>query len=362
MTRQRIRHDSTCQRNGDAAFVRPHDARPARLVAARVAITFTGRAASRGSLPAAVLVLISVLIIVLTTAAHRSCAAFESQPVPTVVATVDAVPITDVEVQRELARTVPDNHLSPDAVSSLRSAALRQLIDRRLVAAYLDQHGFAARPAEVEREIQRIRAHLAQRQQTLDEYLQRSGLTDDQLRTGVAWQFSWSRFTERYLTAENLARFFEQHRRDFDGAEMSVAHILFHIEPPGDARAIATAVSAAEKLRARLSASELTFAEAAARYSSAPTAADGGRLGFIDRHQPMPEAFTVAAFALEPGEVSPPVITAAGVHLIQCLEIKPGPKRWQDVREDLQSAVARHLFHWAADRQRPNARIELTSP
>ena len=73
----------------------------------------------------------------------------------------------------------------------------------------------------------------------------------------------------------------------------------------------------------------------------------------------MPEAFGQAAFALEPGAISPPVVTEAGVHLIQCVEIKPGSRTWQEVRGELEPTVTRYLFRWAADRQRPQARIEI---
>ena len=277
---------------------------------------------------------------------------------PDVLATVDGIPVTAREVQRELERAAQGRDLPPGAVAPLRDAALQQLVDRRLVAAYLRQHGFAARPQEVDRQLQRIRARLDQQQRTLDQYLQQSGLTADELRASIEWQIGWPRFLERYLTDENLERYFRQHRRDFDGTEVSVAHILFRIERPDDPPSRDAALAAADRLRSRIQAGELSFARAAQRYSTAPTASADGRLGFISRHQPMPEAFTRAAFALEPGEVSPPVITTAGVHLIQCLQVKPGTKRWQDARAELEAAVTRHLFRWAADQQRPRAKIE----
>jgi parvulin-like peptidyl-prolyl isomerase len=73
----------------------------------------------------------------------------------------------------------------------------------------------------------------------------------------------------------------------------------------------------------------------------------------------MPEVFSATAFALDPGEISQPVVSPFGVHLIKCLAIKPGEQTWQDVRGDLYQAVSRYLFRWAAERQRPLATIEI---
>ena len=273
---------------------------------------------------------------------------------------MDGLPITERELERELARVVRQRELTPAALRQFREATLAQLIDRRLVAKYLEQNGFGAKGQEIERELQRIRKRLEQQQLTLDQYLQRSGLTHDELRQTVAWQIAWPRFLERHLTDENLERYFQQHRRDLDGTQVTVAHILLRVESPDDPPSRAAAIAAAEKLRSRITAGELTFAEAAQQHSVAPTAADGGRIGPIGRRQPMPEPFAQAAFALEPGKISPPVVTTFGVHLIQCLQVQPGTTRWQDVRPELEAAVVQYLFRWVADRQRPQAKIEVT--
>ena len=283
----------------------------------------------------------------------------QSERAAAVLATVDGQPVTDRELERELARVVRQRELTPAALRQLRETTLAQLIDRLIASKYLEQNGFGANAQEIDRELQRIRKRLEQQQLTLDQYLQRSGLTTGALRQTVAWQIAWPRFLEHHLTDQNLERYFQQHRRDFDGTEVAVAHILLRVESPADAQQQAAAIDAADKLRSRILAGELTFAEAAQLHSVAPTATGGGRIGSIGRHQPMPEPFSQAAFALEPGKISPPVVTAFGVHLIQCLEIKPGTKRWQEGRSELESAVTQYLFRWVADRQRPQSKIEV---
>jgi parvulin-like peptidyl-prolyl isomerase len=278
-----------------------------------------------------------------------------------IVARVDDVPIYRRELERELSRVLQGRKVEESSLPALRRQTLNQLIDRRLVLRHLQQSGLAASPQEIDREIRRMEARLQRQQVKLEDYLKQAHLTRGDLAHLAAWDIGWQRFLERYLTDENLARYFEQHRRDFDGTELLVAHVLFRVEPPGDQRATDAALAKAKEVRQQIAQGELTFAEAAQRFSAAPTAADGGRIGFIGRRAPMPEAFSQAAFALEKGQLSAPVLSPFGVHLIQCLEIKAGQKTWQDVRGELEPAVTQHLFRWAADQQRPHAKIEAKS-
>jgi parvulin-like peptidyl-prolyl isomerase len=74
----------------------------------------------------------------------------------------------------------------------------------------------------------------------------------------------------------------------------------------------------------------------------------------------MAERFAAAAFALEVGEMSPPVISPSGVHLIKVTEIKPGSKPLSSVREEVQAALAQELFAELAERQRKIARITFS--
>ncbi len=67
----------------------------------------------------------------------------------------------------------------------------------------------------------------------------------------------------------------------------------------------------------------LSFAEAASQYSSCPSKERGGDLGFFGRGQMVPE-FEAVSFEMQIGEISQPVETQFGYHLIQLSEKEEG--------------------------------------
>lgn len=277
-----------------------------------------------------------------------------------VVARVNGEPILQRELDRELAPAT--RLLDPQAVlpAEVRQRAFDQLIDRRLVLAYLDREKLAAGDQAVKLEVERLKKRLAAQEKKLAEHLQAIGMTDAELRQEFRWRLSWQRYLDSRLTDENLQKYFEKYRREFDGTELKVAHLLLKAAS-GDSQAIEKAQAQAAAIRAQIDAGKLSFADACRQHSQAPTAKDGGLIGFISRHEPMPEAFSAAAFALEKDQVSQPVQTKFGIHLIHVLEIKPGQRPWQECRGELRSAVTQYLFRWIAEKERKTAQVEVVA-
>jgi parvulin-like peptidyl-prolyl isomerase len=58
--------------------------------------------------------------------------------------------------------------------------------------------------------------------------------------------------------------------------------------------------------------------------------------------------------------VSPPIVTPFGLHLIECTDIKPGDKTWQQVRDVLAPAIAKSTFRRLADEVRSTVAVNYT--
>jgi peptidyl-prolyl cis-trans isomerase D len=124
------------------------------------------------------------------------------------------------------------------------------------------------------------------------------------------------------LTRAEIERY---HRDNIDKyalpEQIRARHIL--ISPDRDTpEADAAAHAEAQQVLSRLRAGE-SFETLARRYSDDPPTRDrGGDLGFFARGA-MLEPFERVAFAMKPGDVSEPVKTAVGYHIIQLMEHQP---------------------------------------
>lgn len=79
----------------------------------------------------------------------------------------------------------------------------------------------------------------------------------------------------------------------------------------------------------------LTFEEAAQKYSTCPSSENGGDLGYFTRGRMVPE-FENAAFDMEKGEISKPVKTQFGYHLIKLVDRKEeGARSFDDVKDQI---------------------------
>jgi peptidyl-prolyl cis-trans isomerase SurA len=106
-----------------------------------------------------------------------------------------------------------------------------------------------------------------------------------------------------------------------DGVRL--AHIL--LQDKVSEASTQAAISKADSARKLLESGSITLEEYASRYSDDPgSATRAGKLGTTNRGDLVPE-YEAAAYAMEPGAISQPVVSQFGVHLIR-LEDRTGEK------------------------------------
>jgi parvulin-like peptidyl-prolyl isomerase len=299
----------------------------------------------------------AVLFVMLTWITTSDLRGEETPEIPKIAATVNGSPICRRQLDHYLQQLLGETDVPAERGRELRRAALDQLVKRQLVLAFLRREGMAASQNDVDFALAQLESRLARQSQSLDDWLQESGLDRQSLDSNLTWEISWRRYLRKQVTDDRLQRYFEGHRVLFDGTKLRVAHLLLKL--PEDPDELNQVRQRAREIRQRIAAGEVSFEQAVRKFSQGPSGQAGGDLGEISHDGPMPATFTRAAFRLEPGEISPPVVSRFGVHLIQCREKIPGNLPWQQARQQLIDAVAHDLFEAAAAEMQSDAQIQL---
>ena len=125
------------------------------------------------------------------------------------------------------------------------------------------------------------------------------------------------------VTEEEAADYYDNNKESFKTPEsLQASHILVEDE---------------EKAKGILGEIEngLSFEEAAEKYSTCPSKARGGDLGSFSRGKMVPE-FEDAAFSMEKGEISEPVKTQFGYHIIKLTDkMEPSISGFEEVKNQI---------------------------
>ena len=276
------------------------------------------------------------------------------------VATVDGDPVDAADVNQIVSLALRGQAVTKDALPGLEAQALEHVIASRLVTKFLDSQQITVSDAEVTAALQTVKNQLASQKRTFADYLALVGMNESTFRKDLTWKLRWAKYYQSVLNDAELQKFFDLHRSTYDGRELHVSHILFRAERPPNQATQDALLKKAEQVRADIEAGAISFVDAARKYSNGPSRRQGGDLGYISRNGVMAEEFSKAAFSLEKDQVSKPVLTPFGVHLIQWTDARPGTKTLKEVLAEVQPAAIQDLFQRLADKMRADSKIAYT--
>jgi peptidyl-prolyl cis-trans isomerase D len=144
-----------------------------------------------------------------------------------------------------------------------------------------------------------------------------------------------------------VKKYYEANRNQFGVPETrQISHILISVDSAAGAEAKQKALAQAQEISKELQKNPAGFAEAAKKYSKdTGSAARGGDIGRISRGtmKDIPE-FEEAAFKLKPGEISQPVESRYGYHVIRVTDVQPATiKPFEEVRAQVEGELRKQL-------------------
>lgn len=221
----------------------------------------------------------------------------------------------------------------------LQSRIIDDLLQRRLIAQEVKRRRIVIPKADIDDQteiaFERILKQNNLTEEQAEEILKKQGRTLESFKKELHQTIELTMQTERLRdvvvgpiepTEQELAAYLEEHREKYDTPEeVRVRHILIRVPENASEAEIAQAKKQLEDIKKELE-NGAAFAELAKKYSQDPgSAPNGGDLGFLQRGQ-MVQEFEDAAFSLEPGQISDPVRTQFGFHLIKVEEKKPAQR------------------------------------
>jgi len=201
--------------------------------------------------------------------------------------------------------------LPPDYQRNLDHETLRKKVLERLV----QMHLFAME----------ARAEKMDQDETVKVWI------DDAVSGILAREYVVKKFTKETKGSDReIEKYYNEHKSEFlKPATVKARHILIMVAPDGKPEDITAALDKAKKIKKKLDGGA-DFAKLAAEYSDDPGSKNkGGNLGFFEKKWMVP-AFSDTAFALKKGEISEPVKTQFGYHIIKVEDRKDA--RQQDLK------------------------------
>ncbi len=137
-----------------------------------------------------------------------------------------------------------------------------------------------------------------------------------------------------------ITAYYKAHTKEFrQEEEVKARHILIKLAEDAADKDVKKAQAAINKVLASYK-KGTSFAQLATTFSEGPSKVQGGDLGWFGRGRMVP-AFEKAAFALQKGQVSEPVRTPFGLHLILVEDRKPeGIKSLDEVHDTIRLKLA----------------------
>ena len=258
-----------------------------------------------------------------------------------VIATVNGKKITQADLANRLETFRNTDAETLDTIN--KQEILDQLITDILLEEFIDRQGLVVASEEIEREVNQVRSNITGNQkdsgQSLEKVLASIGSNMSEFQRSIKHSLALEKYFDNKLDDKTLEKYFDGNKSLFNGESVKVSHILIDTRNMKTQEELSHALEQIKSIKKEID-QGAAFDEMAKKYSNCPSAQNGGDLGFIQRKGNLARLFSDAAFSLRRGQVSEPVQTEYGYHLIKVTEKKEGANvKFVDVKQKVRLAV-----------------------
>ncbi len=269
-----------------------------------------------------------------------------------IVAVVNSEVVTQTELTERIAiaeRQLKRQNTPPPEPRQLERQVLERLILEKSQLQMAKETGLRADEVQLDRALARIAENNKMTLAAFREALEKDGLKFERFREEIRSEIMLTRLRERevddkiQVSDSEIDLYIAEAQgpgAPLGDVEYDFAHVLLRLPEQASPETIQSARGRAERVIAEAKGGA-DFARLAASYSDAPDALAGGNMGWR-AHDRLPEVFSAALKALRPGEVSPPLRSPAGYHVLKLIERRGGAPSLAGA--PVQQTRARHIL------------------
>ncbi|HHT9111234.1 MAG TPA: peptidylprolyl isomerase [Candidatus Brocadiaceae bacterium] len=267
-----------------------------------------------------------------------------------VLATVNGENIIQKDVNQIIGRF--GSQIPKEQIAVVKKQVLEGVITQKLLTQFVKESKLEPTQADIDTELNKIReevkANPSLEGKTLEQVLESHGGSIDDLKRDIIIDVALDKYLGKDVDDQKIREQFEKTKAQYnEEAEVRARHVLVDTRKLKTDAELAQALEKIKKAKAEVDAGK-DFGEVAKQYSDCPSKERGGDLGFNTREQWV-KPFADAAFALKVGQVSEPVKTEFGYHIIKVVDKKDAKEGSFDevkdyVKQDLMKQKAQALI------------------
>jgi len=252
-----------------------------------------------------------------------------------VIATVNGEEIFRKELDRRLGVL---KRMNQEVTRAVQIQVINQLTKKVLLKQFVEGQNIEVSGGEVQGELEKIQYFLKSNpndsDKSLVEILETQGSNIGELKDEIRRTLALSKYLDNRVDDEEKISYFESNISVFNGEKVKASHILIDTTKLKTAAELENAKQKIEEVKKEID-NGADFAETARKYSTCPSAENGGDIGFFQRNGSLVEEFAEAAFLMEVGEISEPVKTQFGYHIIKVTDKEEGKDVKYEEVEDM---------------------------